>query len=72
MKKLTNKYLAINKILSQHNISTKSLESIIFSTPIDENIKKDDYIQNLGYVVNRIKIDNKDLIITFSRITGSL
>ena len=71
MKKLTNKYLAINKILSQHNISTKSLESIIFSTPIDENIKKDDYIQNLGYVVNRIKIDNKDLIITFSRIENT-
>lgn len=66
MKILACKYRALNNILKSRGIFSKNIESILFAPDIPTSIQKGDYIGGLGYVVNRIKMDNEDFTIIFS------
>lgn len=68
IKLLTGKYRALNNIQKSRGIFTKDIETILFAPDIPTEIKKGDYLGGLGYVVNRIQMDNEDFIITFSEI----
>ncbi len=68
IKELAIKYRALNDVQKSRGLFTKNIETLLYAQPIPENIKKGDYAEGIGYVVNRIKMDNEDFIITFSEI----
>lgn len=65
-KALIINYDALNNIQKSRNIYTKSIESVLFATPIPEDLKKFDYIKGLGLVVNKILLKNNPAVIMFS------
>ncbi len=71
LKKLSIEYTAMNNVQKQKGLFTKFLERVLNSSEIPEKIKKGDNIEGLGLVTDRLKVDNKDSIIVFSKINKS-
>lgn len=72
LRKLIVHYRRINDILSQNNIHTENIESLIFHPMFPQNIKVGDELPNSDTVINVLKINDKidnkkvDAIMTFA------
>ena len=71
MKELACKYSALDRIQKCRGIFSKNIETILYSPELSKDINRGDYIGGLGYVLNRIKMNEEDFIITFSEINAS-
>ncbi len=64
MKFLSAKYTALNRSQVKLGYNTKGIESVLCSN--SNLFEKNEYVNGLGLVIDKINVDNKPVIITFS------
>ena len=65
LKAISIKYHALNNVQKEKGVFTKNIETLMFTPKITNEIKKGDYIDDIGLVINKIKIQDEDYIITY-------
>ncbi len=71
LKKLAIEYTALNNVQKQKGLFTKDLERVLNASSIPADIKSGDFIDGLGVVTDRLKVDGNDSIIVFSNVNKS-